>query len=513
MATRANDLFLGRDISRIVFRHKRKMLITFASTVGLVVLALIVAPRTYESDARLFVRMGKESVALDPTANLGQTVAMNESRESEINSELEILRSRVLLQDVVEELGADYVLRGPRGEGFSVVSALMAPLSLLQSALNSLSGISNEERAIWKLEHSIVAKPPKKSNVISIECRARRPGQAQKILEAFLDAYLTRHVKANRTSASYEFFVEQSKLLKDELQQAQEELRDAKDQGSLVSIDGKRQNLQTQIDSIDDARLVNARSLSAAEAKIAALQTTVHDTPGSLVAEEVSGLPNVAADYMRNELYKLEIAESDATSKYTEDHPQVKALRRQVAEMKGVMAQQDAQRSQATRKTNPTHQLLEVDLLSQQALAASLRAEAEALDRQYAEVQGKIQALNANEIRIAELNRRSELLEASYRDYVRNREQARVDQELETSRISNVNVLQPPSFIAKPASPSIRLSLALGLVVAVLAAFFVALLSEHFDRSLKTPEDVERELGIPVLVSVPRIVGRQMSLN
>src|SRR4029079_12810294 len=85
-----------RDILQILARHKRKMVVFFSATMTAVVGLLIFFPRTYSSEARLFVRLGKESVSLDPTATLGQTVAVNESRESEINSELEMLRSRVL---------------------------------------------------------------------------------------------------------------------------------------------------------------------------------------------------------------------------------------------------------------------------------------------------------------------------------------------------------------------------------------------------------------------------------
>ena len=51
-------------------------------------------PEIYRSDAKLMVRIGRESVTLDPTATTGQVIAVGPSRESEINSEMEILKSR-----------------------------------------------------------------------------------------------------------------------------------------------------------------------------------------------------------------------------------------------------------------------------------------------------------------------------------------------------------------------------------------------------------------------------------
>ena len=125
-----------RDVFRILARQKRKMVVFFCATMTAVVGLLIVFPRTYSSEARLFVRLGKESVSLDPTATLGQTVAVNESRESEINSELEMLRSRVLLEDVVEHLGPDRILSGSTDGESSWLGTLFSPVSMVSSLLS-----------------------------------------------------------------------------------------------------------------------------------------------------------------------------------------------------------------------------------------------------------------------------------------------------------------------------------------------------------------------------------------
>ena len=85
------------DLVFVLLRHKKKVLVFFCLTMGIVVGFLWLAPRKYQSEAKLFVRLGRESVTLDPTATTGQTVAVNESRTSEINSVLEILKSRLMV--------------------------------------------------------------------------------------------------------------------------------------------------------------------------------------------------------------------------------------------------------------------------------------------------------------------------------------------------------------------------------------------------------------------------------
>lgn len=513
MATRIVRRSTARDFCRVLFRRQRLMLWFFVATMALVTLVLVIMPRTYMSESRLFVRLGKESVGLDPTVTTSQTVPMENSRESEINSELEILRSRVLREDVVKKIGADVVLREtPNGES-TWFSTLMTPISATINLLSQSGSLSPDERAVSKLEKTLTCTSPKKSNVIIVKCKARDPRLAQQIVDTFVDAYLLRHAKANRTVGSHEFFVEQSDKLHEELAKTNEELRAAKNKIGLLSIDGQRENIQTQINGLEGAKLENTRALAASTAKVNSLKATLAGLPKELEAEQVSGLPNVAGDAMRNELYKLQIDEKEASSRLTADHPRVQALRRQVAETEAILDKQDPRRSQTTRKLNPVYQETQRDLLVAEALQASEQAEAKSLETQLAAVHTKLKDLNDSQERINTLVRRTELLEASYREYANNREQARIDDALEADKISNVNVVQTASFVAKPTSPRVGLTLAGGLVLGVLGAVMLAFAVEHFDRSVKTPEEVERELGLPVLLSVPRISARHYLHN
>jgi uncharacterized protein involved in exopolysaccharide biosynthesis len=500
-----------RDLCRVFYRHKRKMVVAFCSTLALCVLGLIVFPRTYTSESRLFIRIGKESVALDPTATTNQTIEVNETRESEINSELEILRSRVLLEDVVDELGTDYVLsRDGEKQENGWVDTLFTTVSTARTWLTG--EITATEQAISALERSIEVSSPRKSSVVVVKCDARNPELAQRILQAYLDAYVTRHAQANHTSGSHDFFVEQSELVSEELLAAGEELRDAKNQNGIASVEGQRANVEAQSNVIEVAILENQRALSSSEAKITALKRILSELPEQQLAEE-SMIPSAAADAMRNELYKVQIQEKEASARYTALHPHVIALRRQVEETRKILASEEAQRNHPTRKLSVVHQAVQTDLATAQASIAAQKAEADSLKQQFEAVQTKIRALNNNELRITELSRKVDLLEISYKTYTVNREQARINAALEVERISNINVVQPASFVAKPSSPRIRLTLALAMLLATFASLLVALAAEYLDQSLRSPDQVERELGVPVLFSVPRGTRHELIQN
>ena len=67
MSARQETQFTLSDLRGAFRRHRRKAIIVFCSAVGLAILGLYVVDPTYESEARLFVHVGRETVTLDPT--------------------------------------------------------------------------------------------------------------------------------------------------------------------------------------------------------------------------------------------------------------------------------------------------------------------------------------------------------------------------------------------------------------------------------------------------------------
>src|SRR6185369_688 len=91
-----------RELFRVIFRHRRKVVRFFLAVMIVVIAATFLMPEKFESEAKLLVRLGRESVTLDPTASTGQVVSVSQSRNNEINSELEILSSPELAQGVID---------------------------------------------------------------------------------------------------------------------------------------------------------------------------------------------------------------------------------------------------------------------------------------------------------------------------------------------------------------------------------------------------------------------------
>ena len=116
---------------------------------------------------------------------------------------------------------------------------------------------------------------------------------------------------------------------------------------------------------------------------------------------------------------------------------------------------------------------MELSRNNAQAEASSLAARTAKLQTEVAQVRAKIETLNANQVRVAELEQAVELSHRNYLAHSDKLEQARIDGALQSDRISNVNIVQPASLEMKPASPRKGLVAATGLAIAMLGSVVI----------------------------------------
>jgi capsular polysaccharide biosynthesis protein len=76
-------------------------------------------------------------------------------------------------------------------------------------------------------------------------------------------------------------------------------------------------------------------------------------------------------------------------------------------------------------------------------------------------------------------------------------------------KVENVVVVDRAAVPASPIKPRPMLNIAIALVLGAMAAVGLTFLLEYLDTSIKTPDDVARYLGLPVLGVIPVIEGGQ----
>ncbi len=477
-----------RDIYYVLFRHKRKASWFFFGVIITVTLVTFLMPAVYRSEAKLLVRMGRESVTLDPTATAtGQVVnTVAARRESEIKSELEILKSRDLAEKLVDALG---------------------PETFVSGSYRSLFGGEDKQKkrdaAVRRLMKSWDFFVEKDSNIINATYDDQNPQLAQKVLTKLIDFYLEKHLAVNRTAGSHEFFKQQTEELRANLAQTEKALEETKNKTGLASIPEQRRLLLERVSALKADIDKNEVDLRASQDRAKAMAETLAKLPETVVTGATTGFPNLAADGMRQKLYELQLKEQELLSKYMEKNFLVKEVRRQIANAQALLNKEVPTRAQVTKGININYQQVKLALVTEESNLAALQAKSESLGRHLASAQEDLKNLNENEILVARLQRDLEIQEANYRKYADKLEQARIDSALETGKISNISIAQAATYPLKPVRPRKGLNLALGLLLGTFGALGLAFLTEHTDHSFKRPEDVEKKLQMPVLATIP----------
>ncbi len=528
MASPKHRQITPRDIARALFRYQRRMVLVFCGVLFLTLVAIALYPRSYTSESKLFIRVGRESVALDPTATTGQTIMMQKTQVDEVNSALQVLLSREVLQKAAERVGTERIVRDEKtapegGSGAAPPEDWTTPIAnakaWIQSSLgNALATIhladpgTTDELAVRKLESGVKAYAPRDSTVITITFSAASPQLARDVVEAVTNVFLEEHLRINHTEGSLAFFSEQASSLQKELNAAQDALRDRKNELGIASIESRRTVFAEQLKDVELQVLSAERELASSEAEIADLTSAINSLQPELVTNRVNGFANEGKDLMREKLYELEIEESKLRSRYSDGHPLLEQIQRQRKEAEEILKDMPNDRTQTTAALNPNQKQLELDLLQTKAKKEAQQGRLIAAQKQQSELKNQLKELNGAEVQLDDLERNVQILDGKYRMHVDKLEQARINDALGRDGISNVKVAQAATLVTKPSAPKKPLLLMLGLVLALGGALTVPVVAELFDESLRTSEQVESELGLPVVLALPFQGGSRRSV-
>lgn len=487
-------------------RHIKKAIFIPLSIVLVAVLVILLAPRTYRSEAKLFVQLGRQSVKLDPTATTGDTISLQASnRSAEVAPVLDMLVSRGVIEKVVEHLGPDVVLgrTGPGAtEGNPVASLIKGAVGSVLSLLKSIDPVSDFERAVVQISKNLQVDAERESTLVSVAYDAETPELAQLVAQTLVDIYRQEHLRLHRTTGSKEFFTEQHEELRKLLDEAVSELRSAKNRMNIVSIEARRNTLENRLGAVENNLLDNRRLLASADARIGDLKKQIAAIPERIVAEQTT-VPNTGTDQLRAQLYALQVLLLDQEAKYNDDHPQLQATRQQLREAQEMLELETKNRQQTTSAVNPNYRELSLQLAQAETELAGLNAHQERLTSQRAQVLTELKQLNNWELEIDQLERKAQLARNNYFHYAENLETARINDELDKERISNVVVAQDAALAEKPISPSKVLVGVFSLIFAFSATVCCVFLAERMNTDIYTEQHLRQAVPIPVLGVIP----------
>ena len=483
--------FSPRDVLFVLFRHKGKALAAFVAVLLLATLATLVLPATYVSHAELQVRLGRESVSIDPAASIGQSAMPMQNRDVEINTEVELLRSRRLAETVASRVGPDRIRQ------------------------DDAKTATEQERlaeAADKLQKKFEVAQRPDSEILVLAYESDDPSLARDVVDAYVAAFPELRV-ATSGSDSQSVFANQRDAARAELERLDREIRELKDRTGLADLAAQRTNLLGRLDVLDRQTDATRADLAAATAAVDELKMAVAAAPEQVVTSRTTGSPLSSVESLRQQLTRLRIEERELSTRYVETSPTVVAKREEIKAAETLLSQAiESAEAQETTGVNATREALQLRLTAAQAEAASLQAKLRELEAAYKAAAAGMGDLNATQVELDELEREANIAEAKYLRYDNTFEEGRIESALEADRITNIKVVSGASTPTKPDSPNRKLLLIVGLFIATICGAGTAFAADAIDHTVKRPDDLARiaagsESSLPAdaCVSIPML--------
>jgi uncharacterized protein involved in exopolysaccharide biosynthesis len=499
--SRADGTLTLRDVVAPIFRHRRMATLLFLGIFFGAILAMVLLPRKYEAEMKILVIRDRVDAVVTPNpdspvaAQSGQVIS-----EEDLNSEVELLKSRDLLEKVVLLCGLDTQDK-PAWEQFIARVA-----DRLRGA--PVSGEARLARAVQALEERLVVDPLKKTTLIRVSYTARDPELAARVLQTLADKYQEKHAAVHRPPGTFTFFEQETDHYRNELADAEAQLTRFNSQEGIVSAAAQKQLVLQQLSQFESGLQQAQASATQARERAAALRVQARATPDRQTTQ-MKKLDNAQlASQFESTLLSLELKRSEMLMKYAPAYPPVQEVERQIAETRAAIARAEQSPVQeVTTDRPPAQDWMATELAKAETDGAALQAQAAETARIVRHYRGVAQKLDEQGVRQDDLVRNVKTSEENYLLYLRKREEARISDALDRKRIVNVSIAEAATI---PALPVLHLAWVLigGFFAAGIVSIGSAYAVDRLDPSFRTPDELSRYLEVKVLASIPENVKK-----
>lgn len=340
-----------------------------------------------------------------------------------------------------------------------------------------------------------------------IEYTAGNPVVAQKICAELTSMLLEENLKQRERVAqgSTNFFSKQLEDSKQQLDQMDARLAGFKRQylGQLPGDEDSNLRILMGLNSQLDA---NTQALNRAQQD----KTFAEGTLSQQLTAWKASMNTTSPQALDQQMAALQGELLQAESRYTDDHPDVIKLKRDVAELKKKMdaanaAPVTAEESQKASASEPPEiRQLRLQIHQYDQVISSATRDQGRLQQQINSYQSKVAISPAVEEQYKVLTRDYDTAQKNYQDLLAKRDASETTQEVEKSQLGEqLQLLGPADLPDTPSFPKRWLFAVGGLAAGLALGFGLAFMLELKDDSIRTEPDVEAVLELPTLIALP----------
>ncbi|MGH9733177.1 MAG: GumC family protein [Candidatus Acidiferrales bacterium] len=497
----SNETLTLRDAIAPVFRQRRLALVIFIGILGGAALAASVAPQRYEAEMKILVNRDRADDVVTPNPDTRIVSSQAPSvTEQDLNSEVELLKSRDLLQKVVMACGLQAQRNGLWQRMGAKFGPQYAPQEIKQRQV---------ARAVDLLKNRIIAEPLKNTSLIRVTYTSPNPELSAQVLRTLATLYKEKHAEVHRPAGAFKFFDREARHYRDELTAREARLQDFDAAKGLVDPQTQEQLLLQRIGELQTELDQNRASIRADHDRVAELKAKQSASPERRTTVVRKSDNGELLAQLNSTLLSLELKRRDMLTKYAPDYPLVTETNAQIDDARKALALAlKTPVKEVTTDRTPEQDWMATEMTKAEADQASLKAQDVSIQQELRDSQVVATQIDRDGELRQDLARDKKTSEDNYILYVRKREEARISDLLDQQRIVNISVAEAAMAPAFPQRtwPWI---LAFGFFGAGAASVGAAFAADHLDPTFRTPDELGRYLDLKVLAAIPQRTFKQ----
>jgi uncharacterized protein involved in exopolysaccharide biosynthesis len=329
----------------------------------------------------------------------------------------------------------------------------------------------------------VTIDPVKNTRLVLVKAEDPDPALAMEVANAIANRFVnySLEIKRKEAQAASEWLNEQIQALRAKAVQSRQALQAFQSKADLLGVQDQRQLTQAKLIDFNRAYLEAQSQRLSAEAKLRQLQQIAKDPVG---AESVFAVVNdPVIQKLKTAASDLQIERSRLAQLYRDKHPDIQQVDAQLREVKRRLTEEIQKMLQAVATEARVAKAREESLL---ANMESLRREARMLNEREAQALAlQNEKDSAEELQATVLKRMKETGLAS------------------ALNTTNIRVAEAATLPTLPIRPQTRLIVALSAICGLALGVGAAFVTESLDNRVRSPEDIERLLAVPILGVVP----------
>ena len=436
------------DFGRLKDIMLQKKKVVGGIVIGCTAISLVaglVWPKTYESTTTVQTRMTGSQLASGGAAAAAAALGLG-SASSPTLTYVELMKSNTVLQPIIDNL--DWPEKDKE---------FLTPEKFAKSNL--------------KIENT------KQTNLIKVTAKGKTPEEAQQISQEVVDNFLDMMTGMNKETQSLlvQFLTDRIDQAKKESDEASQKFAEYQKEHKIYDPDTQAKAMIARLDAYDDAISKMEVQAKSGQAQLDTANAKLNEMKIGSLNYDIND--NATVQGIRNQIVAKQVELVGLRQKYTENHPDVIAAREQLDKLQNSLSNEvNAVVSSNATSLNPAQAELLKTQAQAQATVATAQASEAAIKKQRDDKQNELGDLPEGVVDFLELKRDAQIKNEVYVNLVKQCEQSRVQQAMDSMDIQVVDPANLP-FAEKPVWPRPKLMTAVGFVFGWLLSFVYALIS------------------------------------